>query len=101
MSGPLTVWDAPFLHEEARELATLAEESVDMQARRRRPGSVLHTLGVELAVLAGLGDSRRMDWLVDEAARLLAADGKHEALAALRSALRGLSGRRMPSLAPR
>ena len=76
-----------FLHAEARELAVLAEECIGRRADRRQPGSVLHTLGVELSVLMGLADPERLDWLVAEAARLLMQDGKPEACSALQATL--------------
>ena len=88
MRNPGVVEDQAFLHAEARELATLAEEHVAAgHAARRRPASVLHTLAVELSILKGLGDSPRIDWLVGEASRLLAEKGEHEAIAALRDTL--------------
>ena len=87
MRNPSLVEDQAFLHAEARELATLAEEYVAQRAAQRRPASVLHTLAVELSVLVGLGDSPRIDWLVAEASRLLVEKGEHDAVSALRQAL--------------
>ena len=87
MRNPSVVEDQAFLHAEARELATLAEEHVAKHGAHRRPASVLHTLAVELSILMGLGDSPRIDWLVAEASRLLAEKGEHEAISALRDTL--------------
>ena len=80
-----------FLHAEARELAVLAKECIGCGAARRQPASVLHTLGVELAVLAGLGDDARLAWLAREATQLLADEGKQEAVAAFRATLARLN----------
>jgi len=60
-----------FLHAEACELAVLSKEYVGCAAAGRKPKSVLHTLSVELSVLIGLDDSKRLDGLVAEATRLL------------------------------
>ena len=87
MRNPSLVEDQVFLHAEARELATLAEEHVAQRAAHRRPVSVLHTLAVELSVLVGLGDSPRIDWLVAETSRLLVERGEYDALSALRDTL--------------
>jgi hypothetical protein len=96
MRNPSPVEDDAFLHAEARELAVLAQECVDRHAADRRPASVLHTLGVELSVLMGLGDGRRMDWLVAETSRLLSNEGKQEAISALQAALGRLQRASMP-----
>ena len=72
-----------FLHAEACELAVLSTEHVRCAAAGRRPKSVLHTLTVELSVLIGLGDSERLNWLVAEATRLLAREGRQDAITAL------------------
>ena len=90
MRRPSAIEDAAFLKAEAREIAVLAEECAARRPDSRRAASVLHTLAVELSVLDGLGDSGRMDWLVAEASRLLAEEGKQAALAALRSAVAAL-----------
>jgi hypothetical protein len=90
MRNPSAIEDAAFLQAEAREIAVLAEECVAPCADARRPASVLHTLAVELSVLRGLGDSGRMDWLVAEASRLLADEGKHAAHSALKRAVSAL-----------
>lgn len=74
-----------FLHAEACEVALLAKECVGSFADRRRPDSVLHTLGVELSVLIGLGDSDRVEQIVAEAAGMLAREGRDDALSALRA----------------
>ncbi len=74
-----------FLHAEAHEVALLAKECLGSCAERRRPDSVLHTLGVELSVLIGLGDGERVDRIVAEAAGLLAQEGRHDAISALRA----------------
>ena len=87
MRNPSFIEDQAFLHAEARELATLAEEYVAQRAARRRPASVLHTLTVELSILVGLGDSPRIDWLVAEASRLLDEKGQRDAVLALRDTL--------------
>lgn len=93
MQKPSPVEDAAFLHAEARELAMLAEESVEGGMPCRKPASILHTLGVELSILMGLGDSHRIDWLMAETSRLLMEDGKQEALCALQDTLRRLRSR--------
>ena len=72
-----------FLHAEACELAVLAKEYVGCAAAGRKPKSVLHTLSVELSVLMGVDDSERLDGLVAEAARLLAREGRHDAITVL------------------
>ena len=93
MRSPSAIEDAAFLCAEARELAVLAEECVARRPDSRRTASVLHTLAVELSVLDGLGDSGRMDWLVAEARRLLAQEGRQTALSALGSAVSALRAR--------
>ena len=87
-----TMDEEAFLRAEAQELARLAEECVGRRADRRQPDSVLHTLGVELSVLMGLGDRQRVDGLVAEAARLLSQEGRPEAVAALQTMLLRLRG---------
>jgi len=87
MRSPSADGDEAFLAAEARELAVLAEESLARGAAQRRTASVLHTLSVELSVLMGLGDGKRMDWLVAETSRLLSSQGKHDAVAALQGTL--------------
>lgn len=82
--------DDAFLHAEARELAALAEDCIDCGVSRRGSGSVLHTLSVELSVLAGLGDEIRMEWLAAEATRLLSSQGKHDAVSAFHATLERL-----------
>jgi len=72
-----------FLHAEACELAVLSTEHVRCAAAGAKPKSVLHTLSVELSVLIGLDDSERLDRLVGEATRLLAREGRHDAITAL------------------
>jgi hypothetical protein len=74
-----------FLHAEACELAVLSKEYVAFATERRKPKSVLHTLSVELSVLKGLGDSERLDRLVAEATRLLAREGRHDAITVLQA----------------
>ena len=74
-----------FVHAEARELANLSTEHVRCAAAGRIPTSVLHTLSVELAVLIGLDDRERLDRLVAEATRLLACEGRQEAITALQA----------------
>jgi hypothetical protein len=59
-----------FLHAEACELALLAREHAGC-TQRRKPGSVLQTLGVELSVLMGLGDGERVEGLALEAEKHL------------------------------
>lgn len=76
-----------FLQAEARELAMLADEQIGRRADSRKPVSVLHTLSVELSVLLGLGDSPRMEWLIAEASRLLASQGKQDAVVVLHDTL--------------
>jgi len=98
MRSPSAVEDEAFLSAEARELAVLAEESLARGATPRRPASILHTLGVELCVLMGLGDGKRIDWLVAEASRLLTSQGKPDAVAALQGTLCRL--RRTPARPP-
>jgi hypothetical protein len=90
--------DVAFLQAEARELAALAEECAGRGARRHLRASVLHTLAVELSVLSALGDDSRMDWLATEATRLLADQGKQDALSAFRATLSRL--RPVPMLRP-
>ncbi len=90
MRSPHPLEDDAFLRAEAHELAALAEDccaGCDRGGEHRRCGSVLHTLSVELSVLAGLGDDRRMDWLAAEATRLLSSQGKHDAVSAFRATL--------------
>ena len=87
MRSPCAVEDEAFLTAEACELAVLAEESLARGAARRRTASVLHTLSVELSVLMGLGDGKRMDWLIAETTRLLSSQGKQDAVAALQGTL--------------
>ena len=82
--------DDAFLQAEARELAALAEDCTCRDGPRRGPGSVLHTLSVELSVLAGLGDEIRMEWLAAEATRLLSSQGKHDAVSAFHATLERL-----------
>jgi hypothetical protein len=74
-----------FLHAEACELAVLSKEYVGCAAAGRRPKSVLHTLSVELSVLMGLDDSERLDGLVAEATRLLAHEGRQDAITVLQA----------------
>ena len=74
-----------FLHAEACELAVLSKECVGCAAAGRKPKSVLHTLSVELSVLMGLDDSERLDGLVAEATRLLAREGRHDAITMLQA----------------
>ena len=74
-----------FLHAEACELAVLSKEYVGCAAAGRRPKSVLHTLSVELSVLMGLDDSERLDGLVAEATRLLAREGRQDAITVLQA----------------
>jgi hypothetical protein len=69
-----------FLHAEACELAVLSTEHVRCAAAGRKPKSVLHTLSVELSVLIGLDDRERLDRLVAEATRLLAREGRQDAI---------------------
>ena len=87
MRSPSVVEDDAFLQAEVGELAGLACEFIDCRADRRRPASVLHTLDVELSVLMGLGDAGRMSWLVAEASRLLASQGRQDAVQALQETL--------------
>ena len=86
------VEEEAFLHAEVCELAVLAKECVGSSADRRQPGSVLHTLGVELSVLIGLDDSERVEGLVAGAAQLLAQEGRHDAAAALQAMCSKLQG---------
>ena len=74
-----------FLHAEACELAVLSKEYVDCAAAGRKPKSVLHTLSVELSVLMGLGDTERVDRFVAEATRLLAREGRQDAITVLQA----------------
>ena len=74
-----------FLRAEAGEIAVLAKECLGRCADRRRPASVLHTLGVELSVLIGLDDSERVEEIVAEAAGLLAQEGRPDAVSALQA----------------
>jgi hypothetical protein len=74
-----------FLHAEACELAVLSKEYVGCAAAGRHPKSVLHTLSVELSVLMGLDDSERLDGLVAEATRLLAREGRQDAITVLQA----------------
>ena len=74
-----------FLHAEACELAVLSKEYVDCAAAGRKPKSVLHTLSVELSVLIGLEDKERLDRLVAEATRLLAREGRQDAITVLQA----------------
>jgi hypothetical protein len=74
-----------FLHAEACELAVLSKEYVGCAAAGRKPKSVLHTLSVELSVLMGLDDSERLDGLVAEATRLLAREGRQDAITVLQA----------------
>ena len=74
-----------FLHAEACELAVLSKEYVDCAAAGRKPKSVLHTLSVELSVLMGLDDRERLDRLVAEATRLLAREGRQDAITVLQA----------------
>ena len=74
-----------FLHAEACELAVLSTEHVLCAAAGRKPKSVLHTLSVELSVLIGLDDRERLDRLVAEATRLLAREGRQEAITVLQA----------------
>ena len=74
-----------FLHAEACELAVLSKECVSCAAAGRKPKSVLHTLSVELSVLMGLDDSKRLDGLVAEATRLLAREGRQDAITVLQA----------------
>ena len=77
-----------FLHAEACELAVLSKEYVGCAAAGRKPKSVLHTLSVELSVLMGLDDRERLDGLVAEATRLLAREGRQDAITALQATSR-------------
>ena len=77
-----------FLHAEACELAVLSTEHVRCAAAGRKPKSVLHTLSVELSVLMGLDDRERLDGLVAEATRLLARDGRQDAITVLQAQVR-------------
>lgn len=79
-----------FLHAEACEVALLAKEYVGRCAERRCPDSVLHTLGVELSVLIGLGDGERVEHIVAEATGLLAQEGRQDAITALQAMFRRL-----------
>ena len=81
-----------FLQAEVCELAVLAKECVGNWAERRKPESVLHTLGIELSVLIGLGDKERVDGLVAGAAQLLAQENRHDAAAALQAMFSRLQG---------
>ena len=74
-----------FLHAEACELAVLSTEHVRCAAAGRTPNSVLHTLSVELSVLIGLDDRERLDRLVAEATRLLAREGREDAITVLQA----------------
>jgi hypothetical protein len=74
-----------FLHAEACELAVLSTEHVHCAAAGRKPNSVLHTLSVELSVLIGLDDTERLDRLVAEATRLLAREGRLDAITVLQA----------------
>ena len=74
-----------FLHAEACELAVLSTEHVGCAAAGRKPRSVLHTLSVELLVLIGLDDRERLDRLVAEETRLLARDGRQDAITVLQA----------------
>ncbi len=74
-----------FLHAEACELAVLSTEHVGCAAAGRKPRSVLHTLSVELLVLIGLDDRERLDRLIAEATRLLARDGRQDAITVLQA----------------
>jgi len=76
-----------FLHAEACELADLSTEHVSCAAAGRKPKSVLHTLSVELSVLLGLDDLERLDRLVAEATRLLAREGRQDAITVLQATL--------------
>jgi hypothetical protein len=77
-----------FLHAEACELAVLSKEDVGYAAAGRKPKSVLHTLSVELSVLMGPDDSERLDRLLAEATRLLAREGRQDAITVLHQAAR-------------
>ena len=81
------VKEEAFLHAEACELAVLSTEHVRCAAAGQRPKSVLHTLSVELSVLIGLDDGERLDRLVAEATRLLAREGRQDAITALQANL--------------
>jgi len=74
-----------FLHAEACELAVLSTEHVRCAAAGRKPKSVLHTLSVELSVLIGLDDKERLDRLVADATRLLAREGRQDAITVLQA----------------
>ena len=74
-----------FLHAEACELAVLSKEDVGCAAAGRKPKSILHTLSVELSVLIGLDDKERLDRLVADATRLLALEGRHDAIIVLQA----------------
>jgi hypothetical protein len=74
-----------FLHAEACELAVLSAEHVRCAAAGRKPKSILHTLSVELSVLIGLDDKERLDRLVAEATRLLAREGRQDAITVLQA----------------
>lgn len=74
-----------FLHAEARELAILSKEDVGCATAGSTPKSVLHTLSVELSVLMGLDDSERLNRLVAEATRLLAREGRQDAITVLQA----------------
>ena len=74
-----------FLHAEAWELAVLSKEFVGCAAAGRKPKSVLHTLSVELSVLIGLDDRARLDRLVAAATRLLAREGRQDAITVLQT----------------
>ena len=86
------VEEEAFMRAEACELAMLARECIGC-TQKRQPGSILHTLGVELSVLMGLGDGERVDALVAEATRLLAQDGRHDAISALQATFAALQGK--------
>ena len=77
-----------FMHAEACELAVLSKEYVGCAAAGRKPKSVLHTLSVELSVLIGLDDKERLDRLVADATRLLAREGRQDAITVLQAQVR-------------
>jgi hypothetical protein len=81
-----------FLQTEACELAVLSTEHVRCAAAGLKPKSVLHTLSVELSVLIGLDDKERLDRLGAEATRLLAREGRQDAITVLQATSSRLQG---------
>ena len=91
MQRSSSVEEEAFLRAEACELAVLSTEHVRCAAAGRKPTSVLHTLSVELSVLMGL-DRELLDRLIAEATRLLAREGRQDAIAVLQATSSRLQG---------